>query len=53
MALAPCVDCILMVFKKSRTRLHEIKKAIDMIPKDKYLGYVMNHQRKNGKIYYY
>jgi non-specific protein-tyrosine kinase len=53
MALAPCVDCILMVVKESRTRMREIKKAIDMIPKDKFLGYVMNHQRKNGKSYYY
>ncbi|MBI5577864.1 MAG: polysaccharide biosynthesis tyrosine autokinase [Deltaproteobacteria bacterium] len=53
MALAPCVDCILMVVKESRTRMHEIKKAMDMIPKDKFLGYVMNHQRKAGKAYYY
>ncbi len=53
MALAPCVDCILMVVKESSTRMHEIKKAIDMIPKDKFLGYVMNHQRKNVKAYYY
>jgi non-specific protein-tyrosine kinase len=53
MALAPLVDCILMVVKESRTRMREIRKAIDMIPKDKFLGYVMNHQRKIGSAYYY
>jgi non-specific protein-tyrosine kinase len=53
MALAPCVDCILMVVKESRTRMREIRKAIDMIPKEKFLGYVMNQQRQNGTAYYY
>ena len=53
MALAPCVDCILMVVKESSTRMREIKKAIDMIPQDKFLGYVLNHQRKSGKAYHY
>jgi non-specific protein-tyrosine kinase len=53
MALAPCVDCILMVVKESRTRMREIRRALDMIPKEKFLGYVLNHQRKNGKSTYY
>jgi hypothetical protein len=42
-----------MVVKESRTRMREIRKAIDMIPKEKFLGYVMNQQRQNGTAYYY
>ncbi len=53
LALAPLLDCIVMVVKESRTRMHEIRKALEMIPREKFLGYVMNQQRKNAKAYYY
>ena len=53
MALAPCVDAILMVVKQSCTRMRDIKRAIEMIPQDKFLGYVLNHQQRSGKAYYY
>jgi non-specific protein-tyrosine kinase len=53
LALAPSVDCIVMVVKESRTRMRDIKKALDMLPKDKFLGYVLNSQHKSGKGYYY
>lgn len=52
MALAPCVDAILMVVKQSRTRMRDIKRAIEMIPQDKFLGYVLNRQHRNGTAYY-
>jgi protein-tyrosine kinase len=53
LALAPLVDCILMVVKESRTRMRDVRKALDMIPREKFLGYVMNQQRKVGKPGYY
>jgi non-specific protein-tyrosine kinase len=53
LALAPCVDCILMVVKEGETRLAAIKKSLEVIPRDKFLGYVVNHQRRAEKAYYY
>jgi protein-tyrosine kinase len=53
LALAPCVDCILMVVKEDRTRMRDIKKALDMLPREKFVGYVLNNQRRRGKSYYY
>jgi protein-tyrosine kinase len=53
LALAPCVDCILMVVNESRTRMRDVNKALEMIPREKFIGYVMNQQRKVSKSGYY
>lgn len=53
LALAPLVDCVLMVVKEDQTRMRDIRTALDMIPREKFLGFILNSQRKNGKNYYY
>jgi len=53
LALAPLVDCILMVVKEDQTRMRDIRTALEMIPREKFLGFILNKQRKSGKNYYY
>jgi non-specific protein-tyrosine kinase len=43
-ALAAHVDCIVMVVEEGKTSLQDAKKALAMLPKDKFLGYVLNRQ---------
>ena len=55
MALAPCVDSIVMVVENGKTTNSDVKKAVEMLPREKFLGFVMNRtkrlRRKDG--YYY
>ena len=51
-AFAPLVDCILMVVQAASTSIRDIKQALEMIPKDKFLGFVLNRQRSPIKGYY-
>jgi non-specific protein-tyrosine kinase len=44
-AFSPLVDCILMVVQAERTTTQDIRKVLEMIPKDKFLGFVLNRQR--------
>ncbi len=44
-AFSPLVDCILMVVQAAKTTIQEIRKALEMIPKDKFLGFALNRQR--------
>jgi non-specific protein-tyrosine kinase len=53
LALAPAVDGIIMVVKENRTPMRDIRRSLDMIPGEKFLGFVLNSQRRNGKVYYY
>lgn len=41
---APLVDSILMVTQVGRNTAKEIKKAMEVIPREKFLGFVMNRQ---------
>lgn len=41
-AFAPLADCILMVVQAGRTSVHDVRKALELIPKDKFLGFVLN-----------
>ncbi|QTA89985.1 AAA family ATPase [Desulfonema magnum] len=41
-ALAPLADCILMVVQAGRTSVHDVRKALELIPKDKFLGFILN-----------
>ena len=45
LALAPMVDCIVMVVKEGKTSTKDVQKAVQMLPQDKFLGFVMNHMK--------
>lgn len=51
LAFAPLVDAIIMVVEAGRTSIHDIKKALELIPQDKFLGFVLN--RHSTPIQYY
>ncbi len=41
-SFAPMVDCIIVVVEEGRTSIHDVKKAMEMIPEEKFLGFVLN-----------
>lgn len=41
-AFAPVVDAVLMVVEEGTTSLQNVKKAVKLIPPDKFLGFVLN-----------
>jgi non-specific protein-tyrosine kinase len=51
--LAPLVDCILMVVNEGQTSIHDIKKALQLLPPKKFLGFVLNRQKFPMPTYYY
>jgi protein-tyrosine kinase len=51
-AFTPMVDCILLVVEVGKTSIHDIKKALKLIPEDKFLGFVLNRQKSPMKTYY-
>jgi protein-tyrosine kinase len=52
-AFAPLVDCILMVVEEGRTSIKDVKKALELIPAEKFLGFVLNRRKVSGHKYYY
>jgi len=55
LALVPCVDCVVMVVTEGKTSSKDIKKALQILPKEKFLGFVMNRAKfiqKEGYGYY-
>jgi len=53
-AFAPYVDCILMVVKSGKTGTRDLKKALELIPQEKLIGFVLNdHVRCTEGYYYY
>lgn len=50
-AFAPMVDGILIVVQADRTFIQDIHKALDLIPKEKFLGFVLNRQRSSSSSY--
>jgi len=52
LAFAPLVDCILMVVRP-RTSLDDLQRALDLIPKEKFLGFVLNRVEASKDDYYY
>jgi protein-tyrosine kinase len=42
MVFAPLVDGIVMVVEKGVTSLSDIKKAVELLPREKFLGFVLN-----------
>jgi non-specific protein-tyrosine kinase len=56
MSFARHVDGILMVVRAGYTPMPEIKKALDMLPQDKFLGFAFNYhtpERNSGYYGYY
>jgi non-specific protein-tyrosine kinase len=51
--LAPLVDSIIIVVAEGRTSIHDIKKALQLLPQEKFLGFVLNRQKFPLKNYYY
>ena len=50
---APMVDCILMVVEEGRTSIQEVKRSLEMIPIEKFLGFVLNKRKRLKNTYYY
>jgi non-specific protein-tyrosine kinase len=52
-AFAPLVDCILMVVEEGRTSIKDVQKALELIPTEKFMGYVLNRRKAPMRGYYY
>ena len=52
-AFATLVDCVLMVVEEGRTSIKDVKKALELIPKEKFLGFVLNRRTAPLSKYYY
>jgi non-specific protein-tyrosine kinase len=56
LALAPYIDCIVLVVEEGRTSMRDVHQAVEMIPQEKFLGFVMNRQKSGtakGDRYHY
>jgi len=53
LAFAPLVDYIIMVTQAGKTPLPDVQKALEMLPKEKILGIVLNRHDEPQKEYYY
>ena len=53
MTFSPLVDGIVMVVREGRTSMKEVKEAARLIPKEKFLGFVLNQSRIAKKNGYY
>ena len=52
-SLAHCIDAIVMVVEEGQTSMKDVKKALEMLPQEKFLGFVMNRQKDAlGNKYY-
>lgn len=49
----PLVDAIVMVVQEGKTPLKEVQKAVDLIPKEKFLGFVLNKAHLPKEYGYY
>lgn len=55
LALAPHIDCIVMVIDEGKSSMKNVQKAIQILPKEKFIGFVMNRAKsfkKEGYLYY-
>jgi non-specific protein-tyrosine kinase len=51
--LAQLVDCIILVVADGQTSVHDIEKALQLIPQEKFLGFILNKQKIPILNYYY
>jgi len=42
--MAHYIDCIIMVVEEGQTSMKDVKKALEMLPQEKFLGFVLNRQ---------
>jgi len=52
-AFAPLVDSIILVVQAGRTSVNDIKKALALIPEEKFLSFVFNRNRRANKVSVY
>ena len=52
LAFAPLADCILMVVHPGPS-FKDVQRALDLIPKEKFLGFVLNRIESSNDDYYY
>jgi protein-tyrosine kinase len=52
LAFAPLVDCILMVVHPG-TSFKDIQRSLELVPKEKFLGFVLNRVESSNDDYYY
>ena len=53
LAFAPWVDHVVMVVQAGKTPLPDVKRALEMLPREKILGIVLNRHTEPQKNYYY
>jgi non-specific protein-tyrosine kinase len=54
MSLSQMVDGIVLVAETGKTSKENFKKAVDLLPREKMIGVVMNRETvSNGNAYYY
>ncbi|MGB5156576.1 polysaccharide biosynthesis tyrosine autokinase [Desulfobacterium sp. N47] len=53
MTFAPLVDWIIMVVQAGKTSMAEVNKAMQMLPKEKVLGLILNRQTAQAEAYPY
>jgi non-specific protein-tyrosine kinase len=53
LALTPYMDCIVMVVEEGKSSMRSVQKALEAIPQEKFLGFVMNRQKAGGSRYRY
>ncbi|WAC06922.1 MAG: polysaccharide biosynthesis tyrosine autokinase [Thermodesulfobacteriota bacterium] len=51
-AFAPWVDAVLMVVQAGKTPFQDIKRALEVIPQEKFIGFVLNQHTVKRKPYY-
>lgn len=50
-AFAPLVDGIVMVVEAGRTSMEEVKKSLELLPKEKFLGFILNKKKERLSNY--
>ncbi len=53
LALMPYIDSIIMVVEEGKSKAENIKNALEVIPQEKFLGFVMNRLKGDGSKYGY
>jgi protein-tyrosine kinase len=51
-AFASFVDCIIIVVEAGKTSMEDINKALDLIPREKFLGFVLNKDSSSADTSY-
>jgi non-specific protein-tyrosine kinase len=53
MTFAPLVDGIAIVVQADKTSREDVQRAMDLIPEEKFLGFILNRERKSSRSNYY